>query len=384
MTVCSLCHADVFEDSVCMDSTCKHVFHASCLAKEFKLSPKLTAAAIPKICPCCSSSELSNNLPQVVIDRLVCLEYTCSTLTHDLRTLTGTVQQLSNSFKSLSSNLPPITEFTPKPISSTKKIQSSLSELLCKVNTVENGLEYNATRINDLELRLKKCQQKVSAAETSVLDDELSTPPIAEPTGKQDSWMDKFRDELRDVSCRAENAEIASEYNGGRIDDLNVRSLRMESAQLASHLILSGVPEMEGENLTDFLQATCCHIGAEISTGAFLSVERMGKLSSERSRPFLVKCASPAVVDTIINAKKRFGCLHAKQLPGSWAQDFKIYINRRRPSLLYKLRDALLEQKKSLSPRSVWFGDFWLFVRLPDVSRPLKIYSMKEVQSLGW
>uniref|UniRef100_A0A6V7KRS6 Uncharacterized protein n=1 Tax=Bracon brevicornis TaxID=1563983 RepID=A0A6V7KRS6_9HYME len=113
-----------------MVATCKHIFHAACLATKFNLPPELTAAAIPKICPSCSTIELSENLPQAVIDRLACLEFPCVTLSHEFKSLTGTVQKLSESFKSISMNFPPITEFTLKQDSTTKKIQGDLSEVL--------------------------------------------------------------------------------------------------------------------------------------------------------------------------------------------------------------------------------------------------------------
>lgn len=175
---------------------------------------------------------------------------------------------------------------------------------------------------------------------------------------------------------------ISKSVHTKAIEEIEARQLLMESQYLSDQIVVSGIPESDSENLIvtverlgELLEVN--NVGLE----ELISAERIGKKRNERiRRDIFVKCKTSQTVNNFINGKKQKQNLTANMLINS-APRAPIYVNRRYPPALYKLKQKLTKNYPRLKRRT-WISGGAVYIRLQDDSEPIKILPSTNLESI--
>lgn len=164
--------------------------------------------------------------------------------------------------------------------------------------------------------------------------------------------------------------------------DLNaeIRQLQMESRLLSDQFVISGLAEQAPENLVHVAVRLGSMIGVEnLVDDQIQYAEGIGNKQGS-TRDILVKCNSPSLVNRIFLAKKNFKALTANVIFPE-LNNVPIYVNRRYPSALYKLRQLIIKKYPAIDRRNVWIASTCICARLKDKSEPIKVYPSTDLES---
>lgn len=158
--------------------------------------------------------------------------------------------------------------------------------------------------------------------------------------------------------------------------DLESRTLQLESRSLEDELTITGIPELDGEKLTEVVLKLTQVLKVPVTKTEIIYVERLGKKKSNRNhRSVCVKFNSLKHVNECIkgikNNQVKVGTLMPSVKPPD--ADAAIYLHRRHPSALYKLRQEIRLKYTGIHPKNIWIAHAFVFVRYADDKPPIKL-----------
>ncbi|KAF9793637.1 hypothetical protein SFRURICE_001996 [Spodoptera frugiperda] len=144
-----------------------------------------------------------------------------------------------------------------------------------------------------------------------------------------------------------------------QIDELATRSRRKA-------LIIQGMPEKEGENISDLvLELVNEKLGCKLTATSIRASHRLGQASADHHRPILVRFASVDIKSSVWRAKTR--------LKGTKIA-VREFLTRERQGIFVKAR-------QHFGMRSVWTQDGVVIIKASDGSR-CRITTMGELSPL--
>ncbi|XP_015606421.1 uncharacterized protein LOC107273106 [Cephus cinctus] len=322
---CNLCtHMIPETDLVKTGAECKHVFHPRSVKQAMSLQTSRGAnKAIKKHCPACS---------RPVIEQQSVLPIGVQTLLQSVERKLGGIDQMNASIIDLSRRVDALTVSNED----LKKETKELRNVVVSMKAACEDLDRKTTdRFDAYEKRLKQLEASTSGDSTG--------------------------------ACYAAQER---------------RLLRLESRSMATDSVVTGVPEEEDESLKEVGVNIAQVLGVRLEKTEVLQAVRMGKQRTKRVRPILYQLAIPAKCEEIIEGKKKKRDLRGADFSSKWNNELKIYINRRVPAALNRLRQEELMKYKHIPARSVWIADGAVFIRKEKDSMPIHIGSLAELDSL--
>lgn len=163
--------------------------------------------------------------------------------------------------------------------------------------------------------------------------------------------------------------------------DINIekRQLELETRMLSDQFVISGVSETISETTSSNLVHTVVRLGSllgvpDLAVDCFHYVDRIGKKGGPGgSRDIIVKCKSPQLVGTFVSAKKKHRDFTANILYPQ-LDKIPIYVSKRYPSTLYKLRQSVIKKYPAINRRNVWIAGSSVCIKLKEGSEPIKVY----------
>ncbi|CAD6243458.1 GSCOCT00014278001.2-RA-CDS [Cotesia congregata] len=167
--------------------------------------------------------------------------------------------------------------------------------------------------------------------------------------------------------------------------DINdeIRQLQLESTLLNDQFVVSGFKEDASEDLLDMVVRLGSMMGVpDLNRDRFQYADRIGKKGpGARCREIVVKCKSPQTVNNFIAVRRDLKELTANVIiPGM--PRVPIYVSRRYPQSLYKLRRLLIEKYPAINKRSTWIASTCVCVRPTVGSEPIKAYPSTDLDHI--
>lgn len=137
---------------------------------------------------------------------------------------------------------------------------------------------------------------------------------------------------------------------------LELRTLQLKTQVMADEVTISGTPEQLSENLSKIVLNLSKNVNVPIIGGEIVKVGRMGEPDKNRSRSrnILVKLRNHRYVSDLITNIRNNPLKVGKLIPGCDKElDTSIYIHRRHPPALYKLRMDVRKQFPNILPKTV-------------------------------
>ncbi|XP_015598476.2 uncharacterized protein LOC107269298 isoform X2 [Cephus cinctus] len=170
--------------------------------------------------------------------------------------------------------------------------------------------------------------------------------------------------------------------------------LRLACQSMSNQLVIMGIPEVTGganENLSEFALKLASALNVNVSPTDIVRIERMGRIRKRlladgndahvRSRAIMFELSTKIKCDQIITAKKLQPDLNASAIDVGYCHN-KVYINRRQPLELQKLREQILKKYPTLTPKMVWIADAGVYLRKNADSKPIKLISSADLSQL--
>lgn len=205
-----------------------------------------------------------------------------------------------------------------------------------------------------------------------------------------DAKVDAVTARADDLESRLETVVLNSaEFKLSAADEAVI--LRAACDQVAHQLIVSGLPEVDGENVKELSKSLIGVLDAAPGEDVLVDAFRIGKrrrvAGSRRSglagpRSVVLSLKSKDACKQVIEAKKGKPNLNAKQLNQSLPDD-KVYVNYRQPAQLHRLRDRVLKAFPNVDRKHVWISDGAVFLRKSKDERPVKILPSTNLQQLA-
>ncbi|KAH0555255.1 hypothetical protein KQX54_016488 [Cotesia glomerata] len=154
--------------------------------------------------------------------------------------------------------------------------------------------------------------------------------------------------------------------------------LRAAFDQVAHQLVVSGLPEEDGEDVKKLSRSLVGMLDPALDGDVVVDAFRIGKrrriVGSRRSdlagpRLIIISLKSSDICKKVVEGKKAKPDLNAKQL-GQSLPEVKVYVNFRQPAQLHQLRDRVLQKFPHVDRKHVWISDGAVFLRKTKVDRP--------------
>lgn len=167
--------------------------------------------------------------------------------------------------------------------------------------------------------------------------------------------------------------------------------LRAACDQVAHQLVVSGLPEADGEDVKELsrslVEALDPTLGGDEIVDAFRIGKRRRPVDSRRSgiagpRSVIISLKSKGACKKVIEAKKGKPDLNAMQLDQS-LPEVKLYVNFRQPAQLHQLRDCVLKALPNVDRKHIWISDGAVFLRKSKDDRPVKILPSTNLRQLS-
>ncbi|XP_044582947.1 uncharacterized protein LOC123263967 [Cotesia glomerata] len=206
--------------------------------------------------------------------------------------------------------------------------------------------------------------QDISKKVNGVIEKLDNLNEICKTLRKDYESLDKRVTAVEDASAAASSEVRSNVETVKQLQDIEMRQLSLETKQLSDHLIISGIPELPTENLSGIVMNLSRYLELQgLDNQHILSVERLGKRKigvaandSSHSRDILVKCQSSIIINKFFEAKKIHRDITA-DLVIQGVRNLPVYINRRYPSALYKLRQNIVKQFPMINKKkNVWIS----------------------------
>lgn len=228
-------------------------------------------------------------------------------------------------------------------------IQSDLKNLSSKYDEIIKSISFYGDKITDFECTLNSFGTKIKQVDSLVIENT------------------KLRAELVNAVDRLDHLEQYSRYN---------------------NLIISGVPEREGENLPDIVSSISSCIKSPIELSDIDAIHRLPQKQTLRNdnkshtKAIIVKFVSRLTRDRVIGAARlyrRSANGHALSVPN--VSD-NVYINEH---LTAKNMDLLMRVRnlaKEKTYKYVWTRNSTIYVRRDDRAKVLSIKSVADLSKL--
>lgn len=241
-----------------------------------------------------------------------------------------------------------------------KSILDNVNDINEKLNRLQLDVTAQGVRVDAVEKSLKDIQNRVTLLEQS---EPATNTAITD-----------------DVRQRVDEVEAAAAAHS---DDVFRCILQLETSDVGSHAVLTGLPESPGENLPALLITFCTLLSLKLQHSDILRTERMGKpLDAGRCRAIFIELGSRKLVNELITAKKkRRERIMARQLNTNWPNQ-SVNVYKRTPPSLRGLRNKVLEKFPGIDPHSVWCGESTVLVRRPGVARPFEVRTSSDIAKL--
>ncbi|XP_074107215.1 uncharacterized protein LOC141532664 [Cotesia typhae] len=231
--------------------------------------------------------------------------------------------------------------------------------------------------------------QDISKKVNGVIEKLDDLNEICKTLRKDYESLDKRVTAVEDASAAASSEVRSNVETVKQLQDIEMRQLSLETKQLSDHLIISGIPELPTENLSGIVMNLSRRLELQgLDNQHILSVERLGKKKicvagndSSYSRDILVKCQSSIIINKFFEAKKVHRDITA-DLVIQGVRNLPVYINRRYPSALYKLRQNIVKQFPMINKKNVWISSGSVCVRLQDGSDPIKLLPSMDLKKI--
>lgn len=268
----------------------------------------------------------------------------------------------------------------PACVTDVSPILKEISEKLSKIDGVDKNVAKFGKKLDKFDETMKSVNDKVD---------------------KLISNYDMLQKNVKDLEARVSKIEETQPDGGNNLleearaiakniadGDLEARMLQMESRSLADELTITGLPELDGEKLPDVVVRLTQALKVPVTENEIVSVERLGRKSNRSHRSVCVKFNSLKHVDECIKsikkAKVKVGTLmpgvsvqdaDATLMPGAQVRDADatIYLHRRHPSSLYKLRLEVRKKYPAIHPKNIWISNTSVNVRYADNEPPVKL-----------
>lgn len=334
--VCAICIRSITDDSALVQTKadCKHYYHDSCVKVRFSLPSKSYAAGkVANTCPVC--------VPDV------------SDILKKINARLDSVEKIDGMNKKL------------------EKIDVD------KINEISSKLE-KIDKIGDIGVKMDTMASKVDSFEKSI----ASVEGMMDKLSLDYNSLKVSVKELQERLTAVENArpgvpaDLAEEIKGAaqRVCDgsFELRTLQLESQLLADEITVGGLPEERGEKLMDVVMSFSAAVGVQVTGGDVVKLERLGRAGAA-SRNVRVKFSNQRFVDDIMKSVKvkpvELGAvMPAAQVPGA-----PVYVHRRHPSSLYKLRSDVRKAYPGIQAKNVWISYACVNVRYADDKPPVKL-----------
>lgn len=220
-----------------------------------------------------------------------------------------------------------------------------------------------------------------------------SLQSVNENMRKLMSSYQTLSENYNDLNKRVEMLEKGSTAEANRVlkqvekaaevianNNLELRTLQLESSGLEDQFVMTGFPETQNEKLDEVVIALSELLNLTISKSKIELATRLGKpnnrlANAQRPRDILVKLDSKQQVDKFIS-----GIKNAKEtvtanliLPRDEIPKTQILIHRRYPPALYKLRTEIKKKFPKLPPKNVWIANSAVYVRTASDKPPIRL-----------
>ncbi|XP_024947523.1 uncharacterized protein LOC107274508 [Cephus cinctus] len=328
---CALCFTNVEKagDGIASKAPCKHNFHVGCVIMRLAVDSAVEAtAAVRQCCPIYPPKDDKLSVLRSINESLSKLDVTMA----KVDTLVADVGKLNTKMDALTEN--------------NSKFKAEFLTIKQTVNAVKKDL---GTAVENI---------KAQGSRLEIVEERLSNKSVG--LSKTDKAI------LLRVACQS----------------------------MAIQLVIMGVSEFTGdgnEDLNEFVPKLTCALDVDLSPADVVRVERMGRLRKRTSssmvndhvtsRAIVLELATKVKCDQFIVAKKHHPNLKSSNIDSGYL-DSKIYINRRQPIELQKLRNQVLKKCPSLNPRAVWIADAAVYIRKDMDAKPYRVLSISDLSEL--
>lgn len=244
---------------------------------------------------------------------------------------------------------------------------------VCPIN-YSNTLECicaKLDKIDNIELKIDAFTKKIDSMQEKI--DKLATDynGIKKSVKLLEDRVSKVEKERPDFDNNIV-AEVKAAAQSIVDSNLELRTLQLESQSLADEIILGGIPESVGEKLTDVVTKLTKKLKVSVTENEIVKAERLGR-HGQNDRNIRVKFNNQRHVDSLISNIKGNSVKVGELLPDAELPEAVVYMHRRHPTSLYKLRQDVRKKYPSIPPKDIWISYSSVNVRYAGDIPPVKL-----------
>ncbi|KAH0553353.1 hypothetical protein KQX54_001691 [Cotesia glomerata] len=223
----------------------------------------------------------------------------------------------------------------------------NINAVLTSINTRLGLLKIVNDKLTTLTACMDKLQEDQITLDRHVLQLEARSCSNGD-VDQQETIIEQVTERL--CALRKESTDVYIE----------ARQLELESRMLNDQLVNSGIPEIPSEDLIQ----TVIRLGSMIDVpnlthDSLHYAEKIGKKGQSRVRSIVVKCKSPQLVEKV-----------------------PLYVNRRYPSSLFKLRQGVIKKFPNINKNNIWITNSCVCLRITDGSDLIKVYPSMDLDRI--
>lgn len=183
----------------------------------------------------------------------------------------------------------------------------------------------------------------------------------------------------RESLKRCEKQNIQAEGGASALDSIDSKMNALEQQALDNNLIISNIPQVDGENIVNLITKTVAQFGCNISKPDIVFCGRMTTENRQNIKPILVKFAH-------YDSKRLVMDVFNKNIVTTTAIGLKpahrIYANQHLTKKNQRLLNAARDVKSKNAFCNVWFSKGAVYIRRTSGSTPIRIEKVEELSKV--